>query len=85
MSDAWRLPETDNRLVIYAFCAVLDDTLTEDIMDETKRSGDDLPYGGRVVEYAGEQEVFRAEVKDPNEIIQWEVYGGFKSSSIYKP
>ena len=46
MSDAWRLPETDNRLVIYAFCAVLDDTLTEDIMDETKRSGDDLPYGG---------------------------------------
>lgn len=83
MSDAWRLPQTDNRLVIYAFCAPLDDSLTEDIMDETKRAGDDLPYGGRVVEYSGNEEVFRAEINDPNELIQWEVYGGFKSPEIY--
>ena len=48
MSDAWRLPVTDNRLVIHAFCIPLLEGLTEDIMDETKRAPDDLPYGGRV-------------------------------------
>jgi len=52
-------------------------------MDETKRVIDDLPYGGRIVEYAGDDIVFRAEIVDPHDLLQWEVYGGFKSPSIY--
>ena len=83
MSDAWRLPVTDNRLVIHAFCIPLLEELSEDVMDETKRVPDDLPYGGRVLEFAGTDLVFRADVRDPDDLIQWEVYGGFKSSDIY--
>ena len=84
MSDAWRLPITDNRLVISAFCSPLLPGLTQDIMDSTKRAGDDLPFGGRIVEYAGDEVVFRADVRDPDELLQWEVYGGFRSPGIYE-
>lgn len=85
MSEAWRLPQTDNRLVIFAFCVPLIEGISQDSMDETKRSADDLPYGGRVVEYAGDEVVFRADVKDANDLIQWEVYGGFRSPDLYSP
>jgi hypothetical protein len=83
MSDAWRLPETDNHLIIYAFCLPLLEGVTQDEMDPTKRSAGDLPYGGRIEEYAGDDIVFRADFADPNDLIQWEVYGGFRSSGFY--
>ena len=83
MSDAWRLPQTDNRLVIFAFCLPLLEGISQDPRDETKRYVGDLPYGGRVVEYAGEDVVFRVDVKDEYDMQQWEVYGGFKSPGIY--
>ncbi len=83
MSDAWRLPLTGNHLVIYAFCVPLIEGVSLNTMDETKRVIDDLPYGGRVVEYADDSIVFRAEIADPNDLLQWEIYGGFKSPGIY--
>ena len=83
MSDAWRLPVTDNRLVIHAFCLPLLEGLSEDVMDPTKRVPDDMPYGGRILEYAGSEIVFRADVVDAYDLIQWEVYGGFRSPDIY--
>ena len=83
MSEAWRLPQTDNRLVIFAFCLPLIEGITHDDMDPAKRSVSEMPYGGRIVEYAGDEEVFRAEVKDANDLIQWEVYGGFRSPGLY--
>jgi len=83
MSDAWRLPVTDNHLVIYAFCLPLIEGISQDVMDETKRVVADLPYGGRIVEYAGNDIVFRAEIVDRFDLQQWEVYGGFKSPGIY--
>ena len=83
MSDAWRLPLTDNRLVIHAFCLPLLEGLSEDVMDPTKRATDDMPYGGRILEYAGDEIVFRADVVDAHDLIQWEVYGGFRSPGIY--
>jgi len=80
MSDAWRLPKTDNRLVIHVYCLPLDEGLTEDIMDPTKRAGDDLPFaGGPVLEFAGDKVVFRMNAQDPDDLIQWEFYGGFRS------
>ena len=84
MSDAWRLPETDNRLVIFAFCTPLVEGATQDVMDSTRRATDEFPYGGRVVEYAGDDVVFRAEIEDEHDMMQWEVYGGFKSSGLYQ-
>lgn len=85
MSDAWRLPETDNRLVIYAFCLPQIEGATQNPMDETKRAPGDFPYGARIEEYAGDDVVFRMEIADEYELQQWEAYGGFKSSSIYGP
>lgn len=84
MSDAWRLPQTDNRLLIFAFCLPLIEGVSHDSMDETKRSAGDLPYGGRIVEYAGDEVVFRADIEDANDLIQWEVYGGFRSPDLYQ-
>ena len=83
MSDAWHLPATDNRLVIHAFCLPLLEGISEDDMDPTVRVTSDLPYGGRILEYAGDEIVFRADVVDPYELVQWEVYGGFRSPGIY--
>ena len=83
MSDAWRLPKTDNRLVIFAFCTPLAEGVTQDIMDHSMQAADELPYGGRVVEYSGNDVVFRADIVDEHDMMQWEVYGGFRSPSIY--
>lgn len=83
MSDAWRLPLTNNHLVISAFCAPLIQGISQNSMDETRRVVDDLPYGGRVIEYAGKDIIFRAEIVDKYDLLQWEVYGGFKSPGIY--
>ena len=83
MSEAWRLPVTDNRLVVHAFCVAKVEGLTADIMDSSRRAPVDIPWGGRILEYDGDEIVFRTEVKDPYGVIHWTVYGGFKSSGIY--
>lgn len=83
MSDAWRLPVTDNYLVIFAFCLPQLENITQDSMDETRRSTGDLPYGGRVVEYDGDDEVFRMEAVPYFDLNHWEIYGGFRSPDIY--
>ena len=84
MSDAWRLPITDNRLVIHAFCTPLIPGLGEDIMDETRRVTDDIYYpGGHILEYAGDEVVFQVDFGMEHELFQWNVYGGFRSPSIY--
>ena len=84
MSDAWRLPKTDNRLVIHAFCTPLIPGLSEDIMDETRRVTDDIYYpGGHILEYAGDELVFQVDFGMEHELFQWNVYGGFRSPDIY--
>ena len=84
MSDAWRLPETDNRLVIHAFCTPLIPGLGEDIMDETRRVTDDIYYpGGHILEFAGDEVVFQVDFGMEHELFQWNVYGGFRSPGIY--
>ena len=83
MSDASRLPKTDNRLVIHAFCLPRDEGMTEDEMDETRRAPGDFPYGGRILEFSDGEVVLWIDVVDPNDLIQWEVYGGFRNSGLY--
>ena len=83
MSDAWRLPETDNRLVVFAFCLPLLEGVSQDSMDDGSRVVGDLPYGGRVVEYSGDDIVFRADFRDEFDLMQWEVYGGFRTPTLY--
>lgn len=83
MSDAWRLPQTDNYLVIHAFCLPRYEGMTEDSMDETRRAPGDFPYGGRILEFSGDDLILRIDVVDPNDLIQWEVYGGFRAPGLY--
>ena len=84
MSDAWRLPIMDNRLVIHAFCTPLDPELTQDIMDETRRATDDVYIpGGHILEYAGDEVVFQVDFGMEHELFLWTVYGGFRSPDIY--
>ncbi len=84
MSDAWRLPKTDNRLVIHAFCTPLIPGLSQDIMDETRRVTDDIYYpGGHILEYAGDEVVFQVDFGMEHELFQWNVYGGFRSPGLY--
>ena len=83
MSDAWRLPLTDNRLVIFAFCLPRLEGFSQDSMDHTSRVVGDLPYGGRVVEYDDDEIVFRVEAVPVFDLMQWEFYCGFRSPDVY--
>lgn len=87
MSDAHKLPKTGNHLVFFAFCSPQDEDITNDDFDFSKRHLDDMPYGGRIVEYrAGTREpVFRAHIENPYDLMQWEVYGGLKVDDLYGP
>lgn len=52
-------------------------------MDETRRAPGDFPYGGRILEFSDGEVVLWIDVVDPNDLIQWEVYGGFRNSGLY--
>lgn len=89
MGDAMVLPKTGNRLVVHAICEAYVEGIS---MDNTIGSRDfhlmDPPKGARVREHAGDDPndiVFELLVKDPNELIQWEVYGGVQVKSLYGP
>ena len=87
MGDAHRLPITGNRLVIHAFCVPYRKDVTYDNFDLSKRHTDDFAYGGRIREYASDSSpgdiVFNVEAKDPNDLMQWEIYGGLRTPSLY--
>ena len=80
MGDAYRLPETGNRLVVFAFCSRLDPKAFK----YEGRNWNDYVYGGRIFEYDGAEQVFRADVYDRDHLFQWEVYGGFRSPGFYE-
>jgi arylsulfate sulfotransferase len=87
MGDAHRLPATDNMLVIRSFCPPITDQLNDqNEYDLTRRFVDDVPYAGRVEEFSRTSPAIRmSQIRfdDPNEILQWQLYGGFHTPSIY--
>ncbi|MEE4350203.1 MAG: aryl-sulfate sulfotransferase [Pacificimonas sp.] len=87
MGEAERLPQTGNYLLYRAFCPPLLPELSFfDEGDRTKRFTEDLATYGRLDEYSGgdpAKHVARIDVRDPNEIIQWHIYGGAFTSSLY--
>jgi len=82
MSEAHRLPQTDNILEINAQCGTpMMEGVTWDPWDLSKVHMSEMPRGGRVREYTRTENpkiVFNARVHDPAEVLIWEVYGGFK-------
>ncbi|MBT5939783.1 MAG: hypothetical protein HOG95_07625 [Rhodospirillaceae bacterium] len=94
MGDCHRLPNTGNRLVIDSFCApegpVLDvqgkitvDDFQWKEWDRSKWHMSDFCYWGRIREYgAGNKIMFEVHVRDPDDIVGWEVFGGARVTSL---
>ena len=58
----------------------------QDEYDLTRRFVDDVPSAGRVEEFsraAPAKLLSQTRFDDPNEILQWQLYGGFHAPSIY--
>lgn len=87
MGDAHRLPATNNMLVIRSFCPPITDKLNDqNEYDLSRRFVDDVPYAGRVEEFSRTSPARRlSQIRfdDPNEVLQWQLYGGFHTPSIY--
>ena len=87
MGDASRQPKTDNILVFYALCPSRLPGLSYDEYSGARHI-DDQSYGGRIREYTraeNPETVFAVDIIDPQEILQWEVYGGLRVPSLYPP
>ncbi len=88
MSDAHRLPTTDNMLVIYAIDVIRRPGLTYEEFEPCLPSVSQFPHGARIREYTRTtpaEVLFEVFVRDPDEVIQWEVYGGLRAPSLYAP
>jgi hypothetical protein len=87
MGDAKSLPETGNMFVVRAFCPpIRSDFQDEDEFDASRRFVDDVVYGARIEEYSRTRParlLSRIRIEDPNEVMQWQVYGGFHMPSFY--
>ncbi len=87
MGEAERLPDTGNYMLARAFCPPADPSLDEfDEYDLSKRFVDDVPYSGWIDQYSGTSPaklVARFKITDPNDVIQWQIYGGFHTPALY--
>ena len=87
MSEAHRLPLTDNMLEINALCQrVGKKSVTWDIWDRSKPYVSELPHGGRVREFtrtSPAQTVLDISFKDEGGVLNWQVYGGFHMADFY--
>ncbi|MEM8936267.1 MAG: aryl-sulfate sulfotransferase [Pseudomonadota bacterium] len=83
MSEAHRLPQTDNILEINAQCGPIGvEGATWDPWILDKPHIAEMPRGGRVREYTRTSPadvVFEARFEDPSQVINWEVYGGYRT------
>ena len=93
MGDCHRLPETGNMLVIDSVCApegpglnwqgsVTIADLTWDEWDRSSWHISDFAQWGRIREYRRNSDrdvVFEIAVRDPDDLVGWEVYGGLRT------
>lgn len=94
MGDCHKLPRTGNRMVIDSCCIpqgeFLDwqkkislSDLTWEPWDRDTWTLSDFCYWGRLREYGdGDRIVFEVHVKDPDDIVGWEMYGGSRVPSL---
>lgn len=97
MGDAHRLPQTGNFLVIDSDCNPTDDPITAsgdvrqadliwDNFDRTKFNEADFPSWVRIREMKANDTadvLWEAQIKHPHDAIGWNVFGGFRSASMY--
>ena len=89
MSEAHRLPITDNILEFNAMCIQpRGREIGWDIWDRDTRYLAEIPHGGRVREFSRSQPaevLFEVWFDDPDDVLNWQVYGGFRTPSLYWP
>ncbi|MFI3270761.1 MAG: aryl-sulfate sulfotransferase [Pseudomonadota bacterium] len=80
MSDAHRLPTTQNHMVIDAIVSPKRPNLTLDDYDHTRRHVDDLCTYGRIREFSKNTNdvLYEVHVRDLHELIYWNVFGGVR-------
>jgi hypothetical protein len=87
MGEALYLPETGNLLAIRSFCPPHDPSYSDfDEFDLSRRFIDDRYYGARLDQYSRSSParlLARIEFSDPNELVQWQLYGGVHLASPY--
>jgi len=87
MGDAHSMPVTDNVFVVDSICGHPADDLSWDPWDFSKRHIFDVIHWARIREYRrsgdASEIVFDVEIHDPNEVLQWEVFGGFRTPDLY--
>jgi len=85
MGDTHRLPQTDNMLVIYTICLTRREGLQYDPFKLEPHVGE-VPTHTRIREYTRTnppEVVSEIHVRDENDILQWQVYGGLQVESLY--
>ncbi len=87
MGDAHRFEETDTAMVIHSICMPHGrDDIGMDEEDRTQRNVAEFPSYARILEYDRSDItgiLFDLTVRDPNEIIQWEVFSGVRVKNLY--
>ena len=87
MGDAHRFEETDTAMVIHSIAMPHGhDEIGMDEDDRTKRYVSEFPSYARILEYDRKDIsniVFDMTVRDPDEIIQWEVFSGVRVGNLY--
>ena len=79
------MPQTDNMLVIYTICLARRDGLQYDTF-KLEPHVNDVPSYTRIREYTRTdppEVVSEIIVKDENDILVWQVYGGLHVESLY--
>ena len=87
MGDAHRFEQTDTAMVIHSICMPHNcDEIGMDEDDRTRRYVSELPSFARILEYDRSdlsKILFDMTVRDPNELIQWEVFSGVRVENLY--
>jgi len=87
MGDAHWLPQTGNILVVNSICDYRQKGLTQDEFDYSARHIADVIHWSRIREYSGPDNkdvVFEIEIRSPDDILQWETFGGFRTPDLYQ-
>ena len=85
MGDAHRLPVTGNMFVVYSICLGEREGLQYDPFALEPHVGD-VPSHARICEYSRTnppEVISEILVRDENDILQWQVYGGLIVDSLY--
>lgn len=87
MGDAHLLPKTRNILIVDPVCMDESEPLTYQQKDFSKRHISEVNHKARIREYTRQKNpkvLWEVVLSDPEEVLNWQVYGGFRTPSLYE-